>query len=150
LWIGCRKSKKVMWGFLAVSYDFLLGGCGNIKTIFGRIFMTLLQKSEERTTHQNWILDAETAKLFMSFYICHVPNFIPLPQTKELSIRIQGRKVADHHVKNQKTVEEFQEASFETCLPLPHWLSYLIKSIRFLFPFYLFLFVICLQSHPAS
>lgn len=89
-------------------YDFLLGGCGNIKTIFGLIFMTLLKKSEERTTHQNWILVAETAELFMSFYICHVPNFISLPQTKELSIRIQGRKVADHDVEIKKRCKSFE------------------------------------------
>jgi len=53
--------------------------------------MTLLQKSDERTTHPNWILDAETAELYMSFYICHVSNFISQLQTKELN-KYSGEK----------------------------------------------------------
>jgi len=55
--------------------------------------MTLLQKSEERTTHPNWILYAETAELYMSFYICHVSDFISLLQTKELSKGFRGERL---------------------------------------------------------
>lgn len=57
------------------------------------MFMTLLVKNLTRTTHPNWILDAETAaELYMSFYICHGSNFISLLlQTEERG----GRKVTD-------------------------------------------------------
>ncbi|TKY55424.1 lipid phosphate phosphatase beta [Spatholobus suberectus] len=51
---------------------------------------------------------SETAELCMSFYICHLSDFITLLQTEELGRGIQGRKVTDTMWKS-KTVEEFQE-----------------------------------------
>jgi hypothetical protein len=50
--------------------------CGNIKQIFGlmllmtsslEISMEKKKLIEDWTTHTNWILDAETARLYLSF-----------------------------------------------------------------------------------
>lgn len=95
------------------------------------------------------MLDAETAELYMSFYICHVSNFITLLlQTEELGRGIQGGEkllTPCGNKKNGRRVsrDEDSVASFQN-LPSPYPTGYHIWSwaVRFLFTF-CFLWSVC-------